>query len=91
MYLPNDAVANLEELLNIGSDLVNHTSHVATKYGWPLLDKDARCLHVAVKWVDGNGRVPDDEFVGSGGRHGSFAHLERSAGLEEPSGLVQVR
>ena len=90
MSLPNDAVANLEALMNIGSDFVNHTSHIAAKDGGPLLDKDTGGLHVAVQRVDGNGSVPDDEFFGSGSRHGSFAHLERSTGLEQPGGLVQV-
>lgn len=88
--IPNNTIANLEAFMHIGSNLVDHASHVAAKNGRPLLDKDTSGLHVAVQGVDGNGGISDNEFVGPGGWHGSLAHLERSAGLVEPGGPVQV-
>ena len=88
LYIPNDAIADLEAAMHIGSDFVDLASHVTAKDCRPLLDKDARALHVGVQRVDGNGGVSDDEFVRPGGRHGSLTHLESSVGLVQPRGLV---
>lgn len=88
---PNYSISLLKALMHLRSNFMDYTGHVATEDGGPLLDEDSSLLHVAIQRVDGDGNVTDDEFVGTGGRHRCFAHLQGTIGFVEPRGSVRLR
>lgn len=90
MNLPNDSIAFLE-VLNTRANVINLSGHIATKDCRPLLDENSRVLHVAVKWIDGNSSILNDEFPNSCDWHWGVAYLKGGVGLVEPSGLIVSR
>ena len=60
--LPDDTISFLEAL-HVRSHFIHLTGHITAEYGRPLLDEDARILHMTVEWVDGNGSILNDELA----------------------------
>jgi hypothetical protein len=85
--LPNDAISFLEAL-HTRSHFIDLTGYIAAEDGGPLMDKDARVLHVAIQRVDGDGSILDDDLTGTYGGHWGILHLKRSASLDEVCSLI---
>ena len=85
--LPDDAISFLEAL-RIRSHLIHLAGNVATEYRRPLLDEDARVLHMAVERVDGDGGILHDKLAGTGRWQWYVVHLQGIVGFDEPCGLI---
>lgn len=86
--VPDDAISFLKAL-RVRSHFIYLAGHVTAEDGGPLLDKDARVLHVAVERVDGDGSILHDELAGTGRRQWGVAHVQGCVGFHEPCGLIR--
>lgn len=85
--LPDDTISFLEAL-HVRSHFIHLAGHVTAEDGRPLLDEDARILHMTVEWVDGNGSILDDELARASRGQWGIANLQGGIGFHEPCGLV---
>lgn len=63
--------------------------YIAAEDRRPLLDEDARVLHVAIERVDGDGGVLDNDLSGASCGQWGAVDFQGCAGLDEPCGLIR--